>query len=62
MNLSTAGVIMDFLAGGDGIGLGKVAELADTVDINPNWTLRINNIDLVQWMQDIEDRLTAGNL
>ena len=62
MNISTAGVIMDFLAGGNGIGLGKVAELADTVDINPNWTLRINNIDLVQWMQDIEDRLTAGNL
>ena len=62
MNLSTAGVIMDFLAGGDGIGLGKVAELSDTVDINPNWTLRINNTDLVQWMHDIEQRLTNGGL
>ena len=39
-NLSTAGVIMDFLYDGKGIGLGKVAEYTDTVEVNPEWTFK----------------------
>lgn len=44
--LSTAGVIMDFLAGGKGIGLGKVAETSRMVEVNPDWILQANNINV----------------
>jgi hypothetical protein len=38
--LSTAGVIMDFLSGGKGVGLGKVAEHQQMVEVNPEWELK----------------------
>lgn len=44
MNLSTAGVIMDFLYNGKGIGLGKVAETANMVEVNPEWTFKAQTI------------------
>lgn len=67
IRLSTAGVLMDFLAGGQGLAIGKVAEYTKTLDLAPDWTLLVSNLmivdtDLGQWMQDIERRLTAGNL
>ena len=67
IRLSTAGVLMDFLAGGQGLAIGKVAEYTKTLDLAPDWTFLVDNLmiantDLVQWMQDIERRLTAGNL
>ena len=43
-NLSTAGVIMDFLRDGKGIGLGKVAETSEMVEVNPQWVFKANNI------------------
>ena len=44
VRLSTAGVIMDFLSGGKGIGLGKVAETQRMVEVNPEWTFQSANI------------------
>lgn len=44
MNLSTAGVIMDFLYNGKGIGLGKVAETSNMVEVNPEWTFKAQTI------------------
>lgn len=46
MNLSTAGVIMDFLYNGKGIGLGKVAETSNMVEVNPQWTFKAQNITI----------------
>lgn len=46
MNLSTAGVIMDFLYNGKGIGLGKVAETTDMVEVNPQWTFKAQTIQI----------------
>ena len=40
VRLSTAGVIMDFLRDGKGIGLGKVAEYQKMVEVNPEWELK----------------------
>lgn len=67
VKLSTAGVIMDFLAGGKGIGLGKVAEYSETVEVNPEWTLKagsieLNGSDLGQLLQQIDQRLRNGGL
>jgi len=39
-SLSTAGVIMDFLYNGKGIGLGKVSEYSEMVEVNPEWTFK----------------------
>ena len=65
--LSTAGVIMDFLAGGKGIGLGKVAELQKCVEVNPEWklkaaTIELNGTDLGTLLAQIQQRLTNGGL
>ena len=67
VKLSTAGVIMDFLAGGKGIGLGKVAEYSETVEVNPEWTLKAGSIelggsDLGTLLQQIDQRLRNGGL
>ena len=40
IRLSTAGVIMDFLRGGKGIGFGKVAETQNMVEVNPEWEFK----------------------
>lgn len=40
VRLSTAGAIMDFLTGGKGIGLGKVAEYQNMVEVNPEWEFK----------------------
>lgn len=64
--LSTAGVIMDFRHGGKGIGFGKVAEHDQSVEVNPEWTLRsekievtVNNVprDLSTLLATIMDKL-----
>ena len=68
--LSTAGVLIDWLAGGKGMAIGKVAETQNMLDVNPMWTMLFyqatvgaynNNtdVDLVAWMHDIDTRLTA---
>lgn len=67
VRLSTAGVIMDFLAGGKGIGLGKVAETQNCVEVNPEWTFKANSIqlagtDLGTLLTAIQQRLTNGGL
>lgn len=61
--LSTAGVIMDFLSGGKGIGLGKVAENPMMVEVNQNWefkaSVKINNqlYDLATLLSQIKQQL-----
>ena len=70
LRLSTAGVLIDWLAGGKGMAIGKVAEDREVLDINPDWKLLFyqatignykNNTaqDLIAWMHDIDDRLDA---
>ena len=67
LRLSTAGVVLDILRGGKGIGLGKVAEVSEAVELNPEWTficraLELGGVDLKQWMADIDARLKGGGL
>ena len=67
LRLSTAGVIMDFLAGGKGIGLGKVAEISEAVEVSPAWyfichKLKLGETDIAEWMQEIEKRLSDAGL
>ena len=57
MNLSTAGVIMDFLYDGKGIGLGKVAETTEMVEVNPQWTFKADKITFKG--EDLEYILTS---
>ena len=45
MRLSTAGAIMDIHNGGDGIAFGKVAELADTLEVTADWDVILNTTD-----------------
>lgn len=56
-NLSTAGVIMDFLYDGKGIGLGKVAETTQMVEVNPDWTFKASKITFKG--EDLESILTS---
>lgn len=59
VRLSTAGVIMDFLTGGKGIGFGKVAEYQNMVEINPEWEfkcrVRVNGnlVDLGTFLESL---------
>ena len=67
LRLSTAGVALDILKGGKGLGLGKVAEVSEAVELNPEWTficraLNLDGVDLKQWMADIDARLKGGGL
>ena len=55
--LSTAGVIMDFLYDGKGIGLGKVAETTQMVEVNPDWTFKADKMTFKG--QDLETILTS---
>ena len=57
-NVSTAGVIMDFLYDGKGIGLGKVAETSEMVEVNPQWvfkceTMTFKGIDLQSILESL---------
>lgn len=57
VNISTAGVIMDFLYDGKGIGLGKVAETTEMVEVNPQWTFKADKMTFKG--QDLETILTS---
>lgn len=46
--LNTILAIIDFLSGGDGVALGKVAEERDTFDIHRNWLLKMPYDTMVQ--------------
>lgn len=68
--LSTAGVLIDYLAGGKGMAIGKTATQQKALDIARDWKLLFYNadvgaynndtssIDLVSWMHNIDSRLT----
>lgn len=67
LRLSTAGVVLDILRGGKGIGFGKVAEVPEAADISPDWTLiahkmLLGNTDMIAWIAEVERRLTQGGL
>jgi hypothetical protein len=57
VNISTAGVIMDFFHDGKGIGLGKVAETTEMVEVNPQWTFKADKMTFKG--QDLETILTS---
>ena len=68
--LSTAGILIDFLAGGKGMAVGKVAVTQNALDISSDWKLLFyqatvgaynsgNAEDLIAWMHDVDTRLTA---
>lgn len=68
--LSVAGILLDWLAGGKGMAVGKQATTANALDITSDWKLLFykatvgaysgdNAQDLVAWMHDIDTRLTA---
>lgn len=40
VTLSTGGAIMDFFRGGKGVAIGKVAEHATMLEVNPDWELK----------------------
>ena len=48
---------MDFLYDGKGIGLGKVAEYTDMVEVNPEWTFKAEKITFKG--VDLESILTS---
>ena len=66
--LSTGAILIDFLSGGSGMAVGKVATAANTLDIAPSWKLQFYQatigayngttpVNLVTWMRDIDARL-----
>ena len=64
--LSTGAVIMDFMDGGKAIGLGKVSELAQSVEINALWQLIcyklvLGDMDLSTWLTEVERWRAAVN-
>jgi len=48
---------MDFLYDGKGIGLGKVAETTEMVEVNPQWTFKADKMTFKG--QDLETILTS---
>lgn len=64
IQLSTAGVIMDWLFGGRGVSFGKVAEMEYALEVGQNWDLvaykmLLNNVDVVQWIKEMASRMDA---
>ena len=68
--LSTGMILLDYLNGGKGMAVGKAATAQNTLDIADGWQLLFyqatvgaysgsSEQDLVAWMHDIDDRLTA---
>lgn len=66
--LSTGAILIDFLAGGKGMAVGKVATTPNALDISPAWKLLFYQatigayngatpVDLIAWMKDIDARL-----
>ncbi|NEW62300.1 hypothetical protein GMA11_02715 [Granulicatella sp. zg-ZJ] len=43
VSVGTAFVLLDFHSSGKGIGVGKVAELQNTLDVSPNWDFKYKN-------------------
>ena len=69
LRLSTANVLIDFLANGKGMAVGKNATTTNALDISPDWKLLFyqalvggysgsTSKNLVSWMHDIDSRLT----
>lgn len=71
IRLSTSGILLDYLAGGKGMAVGKKATEPRALDIASDWKLLFyqadvgaynsdtSSKDLVSWMHGIDDRLTA---
>ena len=70
VRLSTAGILMDILAGGKGVAIGKTATTENALDISSDWKLLFyqatvgdyngaSTEELVPWMHSIDARLTA---
>ena len=69
LRLSTANVLIDFLAGGKGMAIGKTATVQNALDISSNYKLLFyqalvgayqesSQIDLIAWMHGVDARLT----
>ena len=71
IRLSTAGILLDYLAGGKGMAVGKKATEPRALDIANDWKLLFyqadvgaynsdtSSEDLVSWMHGVDDRLTV---
>lgn len=71
VRLSTAGILLDYLSGGKGMAVGKTATERMALDIAKDWKLLFyqadvgaynddtTSVDLVNWMHDVDARLTA---
>lgn len=53
VSLSTAAVTVDYRAGGKGVAFGKVAEYDRTVEIAPEWKLRMTGRDFVPYQASV---------
>jgi hypothetical protein len=64
MRLSTAGAILDIHNGGDGIAFGKVAELADTLEVTADWDVILNtaNAKQINLVAALEALATAAGI
>lgn len=59
ISLSTAGVALDILRGGKGLGIGKVAELEETIDFNPQWDIRVYGMTLAEYIEYIVGQMNT---
>lgn len=51
--VSTASVVMDFKAGGNGVAVGKVSEYDNALEISPHWDLRVYGKKLVDYIYPV---------
>lgn len=59
VTLSTAGVVLDIKAGGKGVGLGKVAEYEECVEVNPQWGFRVYGMTLEEYIQQVVGNMNS---
>lgn len=59
ISLSTAGVALDILRGGKGIGIGKVAEMEETIDFNPQWDIRVYGMTLAEYIEYVVGQMNT---
>lgn len=51
--VSTASVVMDFKAGGNGVAVGKVSEYDNALELSPHWDLRVYGKKLVDYIYPV---------
>lgn len=57
LQLSTAFATMNFMAGGQGIAIGKVAEHTQMLELAAGWTLGVDGVDKLAQLDNLEDEV-----